>query len=155
MTRINLHLRARESLHGLTMKRPVIASRDIRQPPKTSSCLPTCLPWPIATWLLVTRMGRHGRRFASDLANQPHRHALTHAPTHTSTRTHTHTSLLVLQVTIHLTAQSLNVTVAVLVQLSWYHFVGAGMLLPFKPTCANNLPGGSRSWPSPWPCCLT
>ena len=38
---------------------------------------------------------------------QPHRHALTHAPTHTLTHSHTH--LLVLQV-IPTTAQSLNVT---------------------------------------------
>ena len=98
-------MRARSSMHGLTMKRPAHSGIDIRQSIHPAVSLPASLcplrhglgtpGWVIPKSGLLTQ-------------TQPHMHALTHAPTHTLTHTHTH--LLVLQV-IPTTAQSLNVIV--------------------------------------------
>ena len=100
-------MRARGSLHGLTMKRPAHSDIDIRQ-----SIHPVVLSLP------PSARQRHGLGTPGWVVSesglltqtQPHRHALTHAPTHTSTHIHTYI-LLVLQV-IPTTAQSLNVTSA-------------------------------------------
>ena len=98
------HARAQLAAWYFTMKRPAHSGIDIRQSIHPTVSLPASLcpsrhglgtpGWVIPKSGLLTQ-------------TQPHRHALTHAPTHTLTHSHTH--LLVLQV-IPTTAQSLNVT---------------------------------------------